>query len=87
MKNQMGSCSPEQMLALQKVFDLIWMELRFGASTNYTGPTDPDALREEIARRTIAAYDGNDVNSDDIAQRVLASFGIQTEVLQLRPAQ
>jgi hypothetical protein len=52
MKNQTGSCSPEQLLALQKVFDLIWMELRFGGSNNYTGPSDPEALREEIARRS-----------------------------------
>ncbi len=86
MKNQTGSCSPEQLLALQKVFDLIWMELRFNGSTNYTGPSDPEALREEIARRVLAEHDGNDVNSDAIAKRVLASFGVQTDVLQPQSA-
>jgi hypothetical protein len=86
MKNQSGSCSPEQLLALQKVFDLTWMELRFGESTNYNGPSDPDALREEIARRVIAEHHENEVHSDDIVWRVLASFGFQTAVFQPQPA-
>src|SRR5687767_13830370 len=76
-----GTCSPEQLLSLQKVFDLIWMELRANGSANYTGPTDPDALREEIARRVLAHHDGADFKADDITRQVLSSFGVQTDVL------
>jgi hypothetical protein len=82
MQRFAGSCSPEQLLSLQKVFDLIWMELRANGSANYTGPTDPDALREEIARRVFAHHDGADGNADDITRQVLISFGVQTDVLQ-----
>jgi hypothetical protein len=82
MQKYAGSCSPEQLLALQKVFHLIWMELRANGSTNYIGPGDPDALREEIARRVLAHDDGADAKADDITRQVLSSFGVQTDVLQ-----
>jgi len=48
MQRYAGSCSPEQLHRLQKIFDLICMELRANGQSNYTGPMDPDGLREEI---------------------------------------
>ncbi len=62
------------------------MELRSNGSANYTGPADPDALREEIARRVLAHYDGADFEADDITRQVLSSFGVQTDVLQPQAA-
>jgi hypothetical protein len=82
MQKYAGSCRPDQLLVLQKVFDLIWMELRANGSANYTGPSDPDALRAEIARRVLAHHDGADVKADDITVQVLSSFGVQADVLQ-----
>jgi hypothetical protein len=82
MQRFAGSCSPEQLLSLQKVFDLIWMELRANGSANYTGPNDPDALREEVARRVLAHHDGADFKADEITRQVLSSFGVQIDVLQ-----
>jgi len=57
------------------------MELRANGHSNYIGPSDPDALREEIARRVLGHHDGDDVvDAEDITKRVLGSFGVQTEV-------
>jgi hypothetical protein len=52
------------------------MDLRANGSSNYTGPSDPEALREEIARRVLAQHDGDDVNA------MLGSFGVPTDVLK-----
>jgi hypothetical protein len=71
-----GVCGPEELETLQKVFDLIWMELRANGTKNYTGPANPDALREEIARRVFDLYKTNQGTSDDIASAVLHSFGV-----------
>lgn len=61
------------------------MELRANGHSNYIGPSDPDALREEIARRVLGHHDGDDlVNAEQITKRVLGSFGVQTEVLPPR---
>jgi hypothetical protein len=76
MQRYAGSCSPEQLHTLQKIFDLIWMDLRSNGSSRYTGPLDPDALREEVARRVFSHFNGDDTNADDITQRVLSSFGV-----------
>ena len=79
------SCAPEQLQTLQKIFDLIWMELQANGHSNYIGPSDPDALREEIARRVLGNHDGDDiVNSNDITKRVLASFGVHTDLSSAR---
>jgi hypothetical protein len=76
MQRYAGVCGPEELGTLQKVFDLIWMELRANGTKNYTGPADPDALREEIARRVFDLYKTNEGTSDDIASAVLHSFGV-----------
>src|SRR5687768_3179190 len=85
MQNLAGACSPEQLHMLQKIFDLIWMELRATSHSNYTGPSEPDALREEIARRVIGQFDGG-LDADEITRRVLSSFGIEAGFLRSQPA-
>jgi hypothetical protein len=76
MRKFAGSCSPEQLHTLQTVFDLIWMELQANSSSSYSGPSDPDALRDEIARRVFSHCAGDQPNPKEIARQVLASFGI-----------
>jgi hypothetical protein len=71
-----GSCSPEQLNILQTVFDFIWMELRASSNSSYSGPSDPEALRDEIAQRVFSLYGAEGVDPNGIAQKVLASFGI-----------
>src|SRR5688572_663728 len=72
-----GSCSPEQLQTLQKIFDLIWMELRASSMSSYSGPSDADELRDQIARRVLDCYDGDGTPSDEIIRQVLASFGLE----------
>jgi hypothetical protein len=76
-----GSCTPEQLHTLQMIFDLIWMELQETSTSRYNGPTDPSALRDEIARRVLGQFDGGDLDTERIARHVLASFGIQGRAL------
>jgi hypothetical protein len=78
-----GSCSPEQLHTLQKVFDLIWMELRASTMSNYSGPSDPDVLRDEIARRVLGQFNGNGIDADEITKQVLGSFGLKFTHAQL----
>jgi hypothetical protein len=80
-----GVCGPEELETLQKVFDLIWMELRANGSKNYTGPANPDALREEIARRVFDLYKASEATSDDLASAVLTSFGVPMNLTSLPP--
>lgn len=86
MQRFAGTCSPEQLHTLQRIFDVIWMELQMSTTSNYSGPFDPDTLREEIARRVLGSFDGDGLNADEIATRVLASFGIKTGQLRPYPA-
>lgn len=88
MQKFSGSCSAEQLHTLQKVFDLIWIELRATSANTFTGPLEPEPLREEVARRVLKAYaeDGLDEDKPDeeeITRRVLRSFGIPTDALNL----
>ena len=76
MRKYADSCNPERLHTLQKIFDLIWIELRANGSSNYTGPMNPDALREEIARRVLGRYDAHDFKADEIVQTVLTTVGI-----------
>jgi hypothetical protein len=76
-----GSCSPEQLQTLQRIFDLIWMELRANGASRFNGPSDPDSLRDEIARRVLGQYDGDGLDAEHTTQRVLRSFGIEASNL------
>jgi hypothetical protein len=76
MQRYAGTYSPEQLHIMQKIFDLIWMEFQSSGSSRYTGPVEPDALREEIARRVFGQFDGDAPNADNIVGRVLSSFGV-----------
>jgi hypothetical protein len=82
MQKFAGSCSPKQLHTLQKIFDLIWMELRANTNRTFNGPSDPDVLCAEIARRVLDNYDGKEVDSDQITKRILSSFGIETGILR-----
>lgn len=75
MQKFAGTCSPEQLHTLQSIFDLIWMELREKITDSYSGPSEPDELRDQIARRVLEHSDG--ASSDEIIRQVLASFGIE----------
>ena len=81
MQKYAGTCSPEQLQTLQKIFDLIWMELRSSTHSSFNGPSDPDALRAEIASRVLSHHDGDDLDAEHITERVLSSFGIETNIL------
>jgi hypothetical protein len=68
MQKFAGSCSPEQLRTLQKVFDLIWIELCASTTSSFNGPSNPDALRDEIARRVLGNYKGAEVDADQITK-------------------
>jgi hypothetical protein len=86
MQKFAGSCTPDQLHTLQRVFDLIWMELRANGHANYTGPSDPDLLRDEIARRVLGAFNGGEVDAAKVTERVLMSFGVHTDGLYSQKA-
>ena len=77
MQRFAGSCSPEQLHTMQSIFDLIWMELRAHTTVSFSGPLDPDGLREEIARRVLNSFGSEHTPPEEIIRDVLASFGIQ----------
>ena len=79
MRKVAGPCSPEQLHTLHKIFDLIWIGLREGSTSTYRGPSDPDALYDEIAHRVLTQFDAHGFSVDDITNRVLSSFGIKPE--------
>ena len=66
---------------LQTIFDVIWMELRESSTSKYNGPSDPEALRDEIARRVLDHYKGDGFSAKDITKQVLKSFDIGAEAL------
>jgi hypothetical protein len=80
MRKFAGPCSPEQLHTLHKIFDLIWIELREGSTSTYSGPSDPDALHDEIAHRVLTQFDAHGFSVDDTTNRVLSSFGIKSEI-------
>jgi len=53
------------------------MELRSSRASNYSGPTDPEALRDELARRLLSQYTQDTANADEITAAILRSFGIE----------
>jgi hypothetical protein len=76
MQRDAGSCSPEQLHALQVIFDIIWMDLRAEGLKAFSGPTDdPEALRTQIAQR-VMEHATTETSDDDIIGKVLESFGI-----------
>jgi hypothetical protein len=75
------TCSPEQLHTLQKIFDLIRIELRDGSTSLYNGPSEPDALRDEIAHRVLTQFDAHGFSGDEVTKRVLDSFGFQAAVV------
>jgi hypothetical protein len=75
------TCSPEQLHTLQVIFDLIQVEQRESSTSTYSGPSEPDALRDEIAHRVLSQFDAHGFSGDEVTKRVLSSFGIQAAVV------
>jgi hypothetical protein len=75
------TCSPEQLHTLQVIFDLIQVELRESSTSKYSGPSEPDALRDEIAHRVLSQFDAHGFSGDEVTKRVLSSFGFQAAVV------
>jgi hypothetical protein len=76
MQKYTRTCSPEQLHTLKVIFDRIQMELRESSTSKYSGPYEPDALRDEIAHRVLSQFDAHGFNADEVTKRVLNSFGI-----------
>lgn len=57
--------------------------------SNYSGPSDPDALRDEIAKRVLSQYARDGADADEITKQVLHSFAIepQSHVAMMRQQQ
>jgi hypothetical protein len=76
MQIKKGMCGPDQLHALQAIFDIIWMDLRAEGLGALSGPTDdPEALRTQIAQRVMERAK-TETSDDDIIRKVLESFGI-----------
>ena len=75
MSSDMPSLSPEE-LQVEKIFDLIWMELRENRGLYYFGQFEPGVLRDEIARRVAHHSNSGKFHAEDVTQSVLHSFGI-----------
>jgi hypothetical protein len=76
MQIDKGTCGPEQLHALQAIFDIIWIDLRAGGLESFSGPTDdPEALRTQVALRVLE-HAKTETSDDDIIGKVLESFGI-----------
>lgn len=56
--------------------DDLWQMLHSRSIGSHTGPTSPEALWEEIARRVLACAEC-DISNDHIIDVVLESFGVK----------
>lgn len=73
MRNNLGAFDPEQLRALQTLFDQAW--LRTTGSVNVNAVADWRALRNEIAARVLG-YAQTNLTDDEIIRAVLTSLGI-----------
>ena len=78
MQTFTGSCSPERLHTLQKIFDAIWSDVQAGSHRA------TEALRNEIARRVVRHLNDADPQPDEIAQAILSSLGIGSDLLSPR---
>lgn len=70
MQTFSGSCSPERLRTLQKIFDAVWLKVQTGAYRT------TEALRDEIARRVAKHVNDVDPRPDEIAKAVLNSLTV-----------
>jgi hypothetical protein len=74
--DEKGTFGPEQLRALQAIFDIIWIDLRADGLASFSGPTDDiEALRTQIAVR-VMEHAKTESSDEDIIGKVLKSFGI-----------
>jgi hypothetical protein len=63
-----------------QLVDNLWQNLRSKAYGSHTGPSDPQALRDEITRHVLECVERG-LSDDDIIDFVLASFGVRRGLL------
>ena len=81
MQTFSGSCSPERLHTLQKIFDAIWSDVQAGSHRA------TEALRNEIARRVIRHLNDVDPQPDEIVHAILNSLNIDSDHLSPRVTQ
>jgi hypothetical protein len=72
MRNGVGVFDPEQLRALQSVFNETWLR---ATGSNLTTIGDWGVLRDNIAQR-VMNYAQSDLTNDEIVRTVLASLNI-----------
>ena len=72
MRNGLGVFDPEQLRALQSIFDKTWLR---ATGSNLTTVGDWGALRDDIAQR-VMDYAHSDLTTDEIIGTVLTSLNI-----------
>jgi hypothetical protein len=73
MRNNLGAFDPEQLRALQSLFDQAWLQAT--GSGNLNAVADWGTLRNEIATRVLE-YAHTNWTDDEIIRAVLTSLGI-----------
>lgn len=73
MQSHAGSCGPETLVRLQKVFDAVWLELKARKSP-YTFPWATEATRYTIANLVFLHVNEADRDAEFIKRQVLQSF-------------
>jgi hypothetical protein len=74
MQNDLGAFDPEQLRALQDIFDEAWLQL--ASTSKLSVIADWSALRDDIAC-LIMDYAQSNLTDDEIICAILASLGIQ----------
>jgi hypothetical protein len=75
--SKMLTLEPEQIHALQMIFDAVWTEAQANAAAIFQGPPNAEGLREEIARRVLTIAEDDQMTQEQIVQTVLESFGVR----------
>jgi hypothetical protein len=73
MQSHAGSCSPETLVRLQKVFDAVWLELKARRSP-HTFPWATEATRYTIANLVFRHVNEADRDAELIKRQVLQRF-------------
>jgi hypothetical protein len=73
MRIELGAVDPEQLCALQNIFNQAW--LRANSSIDVNAAIDWQALRTEIAQRVLD-YAQTGLPDDEIIRAILTSLGI-----------
>jgi len=74
MRNDLGARDPDQLRALQDIFDEAWLQIT--SSSKLIIVADWHALRDDIACK-VMDYAPSSLTDDEIIRAILASLGIQ----------